>query len=572
MVTSRDPASCANFAEATIQHIDLKWLVDFDRKTLTGTATLSVVIVKDTKNVLLDTKDLHIRSILVDGKDTVFTEERYELEAFGTKLQVDLGERKAGSLCKICIEFETSPSASALQWFAKEQTADKIEPMVFSYCQEINARSIVPCMDTPCVKQTYYAEVTVPNSVVALMSAVSTCAPRPSPDHPGFSIYSFEQKIPIPSYLIAMVAGRLDKRDLSDRCAVWAEYSVVDKAAYEFAETEQMLKTAEELMGPYVWGRYDLLVVPPSFPLGGMENPINEGHTKFIERKITGKLFGEPYRHLQALNGWTKNLEPAVHYFFHPDHPFTKLVQDHTGIDPKHAFSNVPYEKGHTFLFYLEEKLGGAAVFDPFLRAYIQHFMYQTIDTEQWKEFFFEYFKDKQDVLNTIDFDAWLNKPGMPPVKPNYDNSLAEKCVELRDAWWQASESDIDKLDVNAFNSFMPLQKIEFLNLMFTTPEPLPHYKLDHLEAVYKMADSHNCEMLFLWIRIGIRARWPKIINKAIEFITTVGRLKLCRPVYRDLHAWEDTADLAKETYLRNKKYMHSKTAEMIAKDLGLWQ
>uniref|UniRef100_A0A914UIT3 Peptidase M1 leukotriene A4 hydrolase/aminopeptidase C-terminal domain-containing protein n=1 Tax=Plectus sambesii TaxID=2011161 RepID=A0A914UIT3_9BILA len=614
MVTARDPASCANFTEATIKHVDLKWFVDFDKKTLNGSATLNILIVKDTNHVNLDTRDLTIRSLLVDNEIAKFTEEVQEMASFGTKLTVHVGDRKAGEKFKIHIEFETSTTASALQWFAKEQTADKVEQMVFSYCQEINARSILPCMDTPSVKQTYHAEVTVPNSVVALMSAVSTGTPQPSPDHPGFLTYSFKQKVPIPSYLLAFVAGRLDKRDISNRCAVWAEYSVVDKAAFEFAENEEVLKIADDLMGPYVWGRYDVLILPPSFPFGGMENPcltfmtsavlagdrslsssivaheishswmgnlvtnatwehmwINEGNATFIERKIEGRRFNEQYRHLLALSGWTESLEPAILKIFNPTHPSTKLVQDQTGIDPKDAFSFVPYEKGHTFLFYLEEKLGGAAVFDPFLRAYIQHFIYQTIDTEQWKEFFFEYFKDKQDVLNTIDFDSWLNKPGMPPVKPNYDNSLAAKCIELRNAWLNANETDVDKLDGKAFEGFTPMQKIEFFNLLSKTPEPLPHYKLERVESVYKIAENNNCEIIVHWIQLCIRARWPKIIDRAIEFVSTIGRLKLCRPVYRDLLAWDATADLVKETYMKNKKFMHPITAEMAAKDLGLF-
>ncbi|CAG2055124.1 unnamed protein product [Timema podura] len=190
--------------------------------------------------------------------------------SFGSKLSISLPKVNDDSLV-IRIKYETSPSAESLQWLKPEQTCGKKLPYLFSQCQPIHCRSMVPCQDTPSVKVTYTAEITVPSNLVALMSAIK--AGEPTPLDGSRSIYKFEQKVPIPTYLIALAVGALDFRKIGPRSNVWSEKEYVEKAAYEFADTEKMLQTAEEICGPYVWGIYDLLVLPPSFPYGGMENP-----------------------------------------------------------------------------------------------------------------------------------------------------------------------------------------------------------------------------------------------------------------------------------------------------------
>lgn len=296
------------------------------------------------------------------------------------------------------ISFETSPKSSALQWLTPEQTSGKEHPYLFSQCQAIHCRAILPCQDTPSVKLTYSAEVSVPKELVALMSAIRD-GEAPDPEDPSRKIYRFSQKVPIPCYLIALVVGALESRQIGPRTLVWSEKEQVEKSAYEFSETESMLKIAEDLGGPYVWGQYDLLVLPPSFPYGGMENPcltfvtptllagdkslsnviaheishswtgnlvtnktwdhfwLNEGHTVYLERHICGRLFGEKFRHFHALGGWGE-LQNSIKTFG-DTHPFTKLVVDLTNVDPDVAYSSVPYEKGFALLFYLEQLLGG---------------------------------------------------------------------------------------------------------------------------------------------------------------------------------------------------------------------
>uniref|UniRef100_A0A914WI42 Uncharacterized protein n=1 Tax=Plectus sambesii TaxID=2011161 RepID=A0A914WI42_9BILA len=401
---TKDPCSCANFSDVCIENMKLKWSVHFSMRMITGSAELQCVLLNATDRIYLDVRDLAIQSVIVNGTEVKFRIAPNVYTFFGSKMKIYLPVtlNKKGEKLNVVIAYSTSPNATALQWMTKDQTADRKQPYLFSQCQAIHARSIVPCMDTPSVKHPYQAEVSVPNEVVCLMSAIQTAEPQPSQEIDGYTTYTFDQKVPIPSYLLAIVVGVMEKRDISHRCAVWAESSVVDKARYEFDETEDILKTAEDIVGPYVWGRYDMVCLPPSFPFGGMENPcltfitptliagdrslasvvahevshswtgnlvtnstwehfwLNEGFTMFIERKICGRLVNEQYRQFMAFNGWTNNLAPAVYEQFHPTHPFTKLIQEHKNVDPDVAFSCVPYEKGSAFLFYLEQKLGGS--------------------------------------------------------------------------------------------------------------------------------------------------------------------------------------------------------------------
>nr|CDJ94007.1 Peptidase M1 domain containing protein [Haemonchus contortus] len=513
-----------------------------------------------------------------------------------------------GGRLSVVILYSTSPDATALQWMKKEQTADKKAPYLFSQCQAIHARSIVPCMDTPSVKSTYEAQVTVPAGLTCLMSAIG----EGSKGDDEFTTFFFKQPVAIPSYLIAIVVGALEKRDISERVAVWAEPSVVDKAHWEFSETEDILTCAEEIAGKYIWGRYDMVCLPPSFPFGGMENPcltfltptliagdrslvsviaheiahswsgnlvtnsswehfwLNEGFTMFIERKICGRLVSEDYRQFMSFNGWTNNLIPAVYEQFTPTHQFTKLIQDHTNVDPDVAFSCVPYEKGSALLFYLEQKLGGSEIFEAYLRDYLTTFAHKAIDSHQWKKHLYEYFQDKTDILNAVDFDAWFHAVGMPPEKPNYGQAMVIACEALFKQWIEADEVEVNNINTDSFKAMQPLQQIEFISQLWQHDPPLEHWKLTALDRAYGLNDSENSEIVFKWIRLCVKAKWEPIIDKALRFISSQGRLKFCRPVYRDLSAWPAAKTRARDQYIQTRSSMHPITAEMIAKDLHM--
>jgi len=345
---------------------------------------------------------------------------------------------------------------------------------MFSQCQSIHARSVMPCQDTPAVKFSYDAIIEHPTELTALMSALI--------DKKESGKTHFKQAVPIPAYLVAIAIGKLVSRPLGENSNVWAEEGIVDACAAEFSETSTMLKTASDICGPYVWKQYDLLVMPPSFPYGGMENPcltfvtptllagdksladvvaheiahswtgnlvtnknfehfwLNEGFTVFVESKIVGRMQGDKeldfkmisnlidlqecvsnlYKEINQSIRLNLNLFLQLRSQLSATPELTKLVVDLSNCGPDDAFSSVPYMKGSTFLRYLEDLLGGPAVFEPFLRDYLKKFAYKSIETDDFKGALYDYFKDSEqkDKLSVIDWDLWLKGEGMPPIIP----------------------------------------------------------------------------------------------------------------------------------------------------------
>jgi leukotriene-A4 hydrolase len=382
----------------------------------------------------LDTRDVHVDQVV---ELTTNTPLQFSLgqssQCFGTSLTINVSNIQLGDKFQLKIVYRTSPNATALQWLEPNCTLGKKHGYLFSQCQAIHARSIVPCQDTPLVKATYDATVRVRQPLTVLMGAIHT-ETRQVDD---LNEFKFEQNMPIPSYLIALASGALVSRELGPISRVWTEEEMIDRAAYEFEGVDQMIKDAESLMGPYVWGRYDLLVLPPTFPYGGMENPtltfvtptlisgdrslvtviqheiahswtgnlvtnatwehfwLNEGYTQFVERKLIGMyLKNDLCREFECIDGW-RHLTEAVCEQFGCDNQLTKMVPCLNETDPDDAFSSIPYEKGSAFLYYLEGLLGGVEVFNEYLKAYIERFKGKSLNTDEWKAFLYEYFHDK---------------------------------------------------------------------------------------------------------------------------------------------------------------------------------
>jgi len=601
-----DPNSYARPDVAKVTNMDLDLTVDFQKQVLTGSVILTVEKVDPkAENLILDTRHLDIESVVS--------------EADGSKLDFKVGaEGYVGSRCdiqlpasenatvKVKIAYSTTQNCTALQWLNPGQTAGKRHPYLFSQCQAIHARSMIPCQDTPSVKSTYSAKISAPSEIAVVMSAVRQ-GEAAEDNQPGHKVHRFVQKIPVQSYLIAIAAGDLVSRKIGPRSHVWSEQEYVEKAAHDFEDTEIMLQKAEELCGPYVWGTYDILVLPPSFPFGGMENPcltfatptllagdkslsdviaheiahswtgnlvtnknfehfwLNEGFTVFTEQKIVGRMHGEPARHFSALGGM-KDLAYTIDVMG-ADNPLTKLIVDLNGVDPDDAFSTVPYVKGSTFLWYLENLVGGPDIFEPFLRAYYEQFKYLSIDSYQFKKFFLDYFKD----VDQVDWDGWFFKPGMPTFKPDFDDSMAKVCQELRTKWTSWNGDEPCPLSGADMNDFISGQKIEFLALLLEEA-PLSHAKLDKMQELYDLDSVVNSEIRFRWIRLGLRGKWQPAVAQAVQMVTEQGRMKFLRPLYRDLYAWEDTREVAIQTFLKNKDSMMHVAVQGLELDLKLKQ
>uniref|UniRef100_A0A8B9GUY3 Leukotriene A-4 hydrolase n=1 Tax=Astyanax mexicanus TaxID=7994 RepID=A0A8B9GUY3_ASTMX len=521
------------------------------------------------KSITLDTKDLKIFKVSANGQAA-----KFELGAQhgfkGSPLEITLPfELSRGQHVIVEVEYETSPSASALQWLSPAQTAGKKHPYLFSQCQATHCRTMVPCQDTPSVKHTYYAQVSVPKELIAVMSAVRD-GQEADPTDSSRVIYRFRQPVPMPSYLIALVVGALESRYFLD-------------LFFFFEWTETMLKTAESLAGPYVWGQYDLLVLPPSFPYGGMENPcltfvtptllvstcnspgviaheishswtgnlvtnktwehfwLNEGHTVYLERMIGRAMEGEQFRQFKAIGG-LKELQEAVHQFG-ANNAATNLVVNLEGVNPDECFSCVPYEKGFALLYHLEELMGGPEVFMGFVKSYIQMFAYSSVTTEQWKDYLFTYFKDKVDILNKVDWNGWMHTPGMPPFKPH--------------------EADIKQLSSH--------QLIEFLALLLLQ-DPLPTSHVKRMQEVYKFNSINNSEIRCRWLRLCVKSEWEDAVPLALKMATEQGRMKFTRPLFRDVYNFAKFRDEAVKVFKEHRNEMHSVTAMLVAKDLKVDQ
>uniref|UniRef100_A0A4X1SMY1 Leukotriene A-4 hydrolase n=1 Tax=Sus scrofa TaxID=9823 RepID=A0A4X1SMY1_PIG len=551
-------ASPASICRTT--HLHLRCSVDFTRRVLTGTAALTVQSQEDNlRSLTLDTKDLTIEKVVINGQEVKYTlGERQSYK--GSPMEISLPI----ALCKnqeivIEISFETSPKSSALQWLTPEQTSGKEHPYLFSQCQAIHCRAILPCQDTPSVKLTYSAEVSVPKELVALMSAIRD-GEAPDPEDSSRKIYRFSQKVPIPCYLIALVVGALESRQIGPRTLVWSEKEQVEKCAYEFSEAgDKSLSNviAHEISHSWTGN----LVTNKTWD----HFWLNEGHTVYLERHICGRLFGEKFRHFHALGGWGE-LQNSVKTFGET-HPFTKLVVDLTNVDPDVAYSSVPYEKGFALLFYLEQLLGGPEVFLGFLKAYVEKFSYKSITTDDWKEFLYSHFKDKVDLLNQVDWSAWLYSPGLPPVKPNYDMTLTNACIALSQRWITAKEDDLNSFSSADLKDFSSHQLNEFLAQMLQkAPLPLGHIK--RMQEVYNFNAINNSEIRFRWLRLCIQSKWEEAIPLALKMATEQGRMKFTRPLFKDLAAFEKSHDLAISTYQEHKASMHPVTAMLVGKDL----
>uniref|UniRef100_A0A665V068 Leukotriene A-4 hydrolase n=1 Tax=Echeneis naucrates TaxID=173247 RepID=A0A665V068_ECHNA len=589
------PSAFLYFKIKTRSHLNLTLLVDFDRHVIKAKVELTVEALEDRFSALtLDTKDLKVISVSANGQSARFSlGPKHSFK--GTPLDITLPfELSRGQHVIVEVTYETSPSASALQWLTPEQTAGKKQPYLFSQCQAHHCRSMVPCQDSPSIKHSYYAQVSVPKDLVAVMSAVRD-GQEADPQDNNRIIYRFRQPVPMPSYLIAIVVGALESREIGPRSRVWSEKEFVDKAAFEFSETETMLKTAEGLAGPYVWGQYDILVLPPSFPYGGMENPcltfatptlspsgcslcqviaheishswtgnlvsnktwehfwLNEGHTVYLERMIGRSLEGEAFRQFKAIGGW-KDLQDSVNTFG-ANNPLTNLIPRLQDVNPDEAFSSVPYEKGFALLYHLEELMGGPEVFMGFVKSYIQMFAYSSVTSEDWKSYLFTYFKDKVDVLNKVDWNAWMFTPGMPPVK--YDTTLADACIALSQRWIKAKDQDLSSFQDHDVKVLSSHQLIEFLSLLLhEDPLPLTHVK--KMQEVYDLNAFMNSEIRFRWLRLCVRCRWEEAVPMALKMATEQGRMKFTRPLFR--YPTSLTQNLVTA--------MHPVTAALVAKDL----
>jgi leukotriene-A4 hydrolase len=535
-----DPHSYTDVDQPQTRSIDLAIRVDFSRRTLE--CEIALHFREPSGAVLdLDTRDLRIDAVTsLDGAPL-----RHELGAaqaiLGSRLRIALQPRSAG----VRIRYGTSPAASALQWLEPAQTAGG-QPFLYSQCQPIHARSLAPLQDTPRVRITVgSARFTVPSALRTLMAAASK-GRQVSPD--GGAVDVFEMPQAIPPYLLAFAVGDLTSRQISPRCDVWAESPVVDAAAEEFAEAETMLRAGEDLFGPYEWDRYDVLVMPPSFPYGGMENPrltfvtpsvlagdrslvsviahelahawtgnlvtnasvndfwLNEGFTVYAERRILEALYGRDAAELHAASG-RHDLRMALDRFAaRPE--LTRLRTDLEGIDPDEAYSSIPYEKGYLLLRKLEETAGRAA-WDTFMRAYLTRFRFHSITTEDFLQFLEAQLPGLAARAGALEF---IDEPGLPAAAPRPRSA---------------------RLEVLRSGEAEPTNPTELLVvLQATAPDAA---RLRELDARWELSRRKSLELRHTFVLLQLRAGMPEAVEAARRVLLETGRMRYLRPIYNEL-------------------------------------
>lgn len=532
-----DIHSLANPAFVRVIHLDLDLDVAFERQIIQGTATLTIErFAPDATTLILDSRALQIDETSVSGDGVNYRKSRFSIgrpdKILGAAVIIDI----APDTRFVRIRYSTDPKATALQWLAPAQTAGKGHPFLYTQSQAIHARSWIPLQDSPGVRVTFEARVRVPHGLRAVMGASNLVM-----NDLGMN---FVMNQPIPPYLIALAVGDLAFQPVGPRTGVWAEPSVVARASAEFSDMEKMLDAVERLYGPYRWGRYDVLVLPPSFPFGGMENPcltfatptiitgdkslvslvahemahswsgnlvtnatwsdfwLNEGYTVYIERRILEELYGVRRAEMEAALGY-QDLQDAF-----KTHPAAEQILhiDLAGRDPDDGCTSVPYEKGALFLRHVEQTFGREK-FDAWLRNYFDQFAFRSITTAQSLDYMREHlFAANPQLAAEIPLQEWVFEPGLPTcaVPPVF-----EPAGEIGE--WTTHES---------------------LHFLRGLPMQLDPSRMEELDSTYHLTRSANDEILDQWLVMAIRNRYEFAYPRLEQFLIEVGRRKFVKPLY----------------------------------------
>ena len=571
-----DHHSNARPAEARTTHLDLDITVNMVAERIEGTASYDLVASAD--HIVFDTDGLEILGVtLADGAKAPYTLGDSTLLGRALTITIPPGTKR------LSIAYRTGPNASALQWLQPQQTADKKKPFLFTQGEAILTRTWIPIQDSPGIRITYSAKVSVPNDLMAVMSA--TNPQQRSAD----GVYAFTMDKPVPSYLIALAVGDIAFKPIGERTGVYAERTVVDTAAWELADMEKMVDAAEELYGPYRWGRYDVIILPPSFPFGGMENPmltfatptilagdrsltaliahelahswsgnlvtnatwndfwLNEGFTVYFEHRISERLYGKDYSDMTGVLGH-QDLLGTLKEVAEGKHPEdSRLKLDLAGRNPDDGMTDIAYEKGYGLLRLLENK-AGREKFDAFLRGYFDRFAFQTMTTEEFVTYLDSQLLEPNHI--SLDVDRWIYQPGLPDddIVPVSDKFAK---VEAEIARWKSGTPAKD-LATQEWSTF------EWMHFLRHLPDSLGTARMAELDGAFGFTRSGNSEIVAAWLEQCIANDYSPAYEKLDQFLTTVGRRKFLTPLYEALLKTEKGKAMAQNIYRAARPNYHA--------------
>ncbi len=593
MVTTPEPPTVkdihtqCNADSITLSHLDLNIKVDLEGKQISGCALWTIDNKNKVKELRLDTYDLTIDSVSVDGVKVAHTLST-AVTHLGSALHIPVNENSK----QVMVCYKTGTHARALQWLNPQQTHDKKHPFLYTQSESIYARSWIPCPDGPGIRYTYSARVTVPKGLMALMSAEN---PQQLSDS---GIYHFKMTTPVPAYLMALAVGDISFKSIDNRTGVYAEPGMIEKVRYEFDEVGKMVTTAEALYGPYAWGRYDVIVLPPGFPIGGMENPrltfctptviagdrslvsliahelahswsgnlvtnatwndfwLNEGFTVYFERRIMEQMMGKTYSDMLWELGY-QDLVTAVDEIG-PQSKDTWLKLNLEGRDPDDGLTDIAYEKGSLLLELIERNVGRSK-FDKFLAAYFKDHSFKTITTEQ----FLTYLNNNlimgdTTLIRKLDINAWVYGPGIPANCPRADQERFMKVDAERKKFEQGTAPAL--LTTKDWTTH------EWLQFLRKMPATLTVAQMKSLDDAFKFTASGNSEIADLWFVMAIRANYAAAYPAMEQFLSAVGRRKFLGPLYTEMMKTPANATMAKSLFTKYRGNYHPLAQETLDK------
>ncbi|MET0238823.1 MAG: M1 family metallopeptidase [Sphingobium sp.] len=577
---------------ARVTHVALDLNVDFAAKTLSGTATLDLLTAPDAKQVVLDIDDIAIAAIVdTSGKPLTWAVGADDPE-LGQSLTVQLNGAK-----KIVVRYTTKPGASALQWLPPEMTAGKVKPYLFSQGQPINNRSWVPTQDSPGIRQTWDATLTVPGDLVAVMSAEKLSGDKGERLKDGRRRFKFRMDKAVPPYLIAFAVGDLKFRSLGARSGVWTEASMLDAAATEFVDIEKMIDAAIALYGPYRWGRYDMLVLPPAFPFGGMENPmltfltptilsgdrsntnvvahelahswsgnlvtnatwsdnwLNEGFTTYFETRIMEAVYGKERAALYSDLFWDTMISDI------DEAGGQTAATTRLHGDPNATAGQLDYYKGSNFLRVIETTVGRER-WDAYLRSYFDRHAFQPQTTAGFlDDLRANLIKGDAALELKLQLDRWSYAAGLP-----------SNAVHVKSATLAAVDAKLA-----AFNAGGPASAVQpqgwstqqWLRFLNGIPREQTPARLKELDETLGLSASGNPYVLSAWLELAIANRYEPALPLLRRFATSVGRTLLVKPLYVGLKRQGDWGDkIARDLFAKARPTYHPATAASIEKIL----
>lgn len=582
--------SFGNAEQMHTTHLQLDLKVDFGSKKLSGTATHQLERTGKDSVVVFDTKGLFIDAVWLDNN--IKTD--YRLGApdslFGTPLLISLKHDTRA----VTVQYHTDSAAEALQWLTPAQTHDQSHPFLFTQSQAILARTWIPLMDRPDVRFTYSARISCPKELMALMSAEN---PQQRNDS---GIYHFHMPQPVSSYLMALAVGDLSFRALDSLSGVYAEPNYLDSVAWELADMPAMIQKASALYGAYPWGRYDVLVLPPSFPFGGMENPrltfatptiiagdrsltslvahelahswsgnlvtnatwndfwLNEGFTVYFENRIVESVYGKDFAEMCA-ELEVGELERTLQRMMRETPDDTKLALNLKGRNPDDGLTDIAYIKGFLFLKHME-RLVGRSRWDAFLKDYFQSFSFKTINTEAFKTYLNDHLFANAEEAVKANLNEWLYGQGLPEDAPKPSSVKLNIAAEAA-----AKFSVARKADPSMAKGWVTQQYQHFLRNM---PKDVSAQELESLDQAIGFSKSGNAEVLCDWFTLSVKAWYRPAFVPMESFLARVGRRKFLKPIYEALSTTPEGLELGRSIFKRAKPGYHSVSAASIAEIL----